>query len=161
MAAGTGGVLLGVDTNPDINRQPARMPAHVYRTYSIAKPLPTHWRPATCREVNCPRADGWVTVLDETDQAGRLKAWYIRCHSGRRYRESRNPAGMTVFTFAAGQRCFAEHMLPVGRPPLLVVRDGDWRGNPTGWGRRHTRPEHWVEDFATHQDQLATAQRRG
>lgn len=160
MPPGAGGVLLGVDRTP-INRQPAKMPAVAYRTYSIAKPRATHWRPAACREVGCPRADGWVTVLDEETQAGRLTAWYIRHQAGRRYRESRDPRGMTVFTFASGQRCFAEHVLPVGRPALLVVRDGDWRGNPTGWVRRHTRREHWVEDFAQHQDTLATAQQRG
>ena len=43
-----------------------------------------------------------------------------------------------VFTFEAGQQCFTQHHVP-DRPQFFVVRDGDWRGNPTGQNRLHTK----------------------
>jgi hypothetical protein len=51
--------------------------------------------------------------------------------------------------------------VPLERQPLLIVRDGDWRGNPTGRRRLHTKPEHWVEDFKEHQGKINDAIERG
>ncbi|WP_225840314.1 hypothetical protein [Streptomyces sp. NK08204] len=67
-------------------------------------------------------------------------------------------AGLTVFRFESGQRCFAEHYT---RPEIYLVRDGDWRGNPTGRRRQHTRPADWVEDMAENQGRLIELQERG
>ena len=135
------------------------MPVQAYKTYQAAMPLATHWRPATCAEVDCSwYLAGWKTIVP----AGGEHEALVR-GSGRKFTEETQPGGLIEFRFEAGQQCFqaATHRLPVGRPERLFVRDGDWRGNPTGWRREHTRPEDWQEDFAEHQDRLKTAIEEG
>lgn len=147
-----------------LNRVTPRVPVQAMQSYEIAAPAGTHWRPATsCAEVECgAHLHGWRSVFDESTELGRQQADYVRRQSGRAYREERDERGLTVFTFEAGQNCFAlgKHQVRTGRPELYVVRGGDWRAN-TGVIRRHTRPEDWVEDFAEHQDRIATAIEQG
>lgn len=150
-----------------------KLPAWAVKTYTVSAPLETHWRVATCTEVQCPREEfGWQTVLLEADETGAWQANYIRTQSGRKYREYRREDGMTVFEFPAGQRCFAVmirdgkvvagHPKRIERPELFIVGDGDWRGNPRDTTPIvHSGPESWVDDFATHQDTLADAAKRG
>lgn len=137
-------------------RIPPAMPVTSYKTYRVTAPLATHFRTATCAEVNCPtQAGGWITAVDETDELGAKQAFYIRNHSGRRYTEDRNHApGLTAFVFPPGEECFAAHKVPLDRPALFIVRSGDWRGNPFDDAVRR-RPDDWVDDFANHQQQLA------
>jgi len=141
------------------------LPAEQMKTYAVVTPRATHWRPATCSEAGCPNhLNGWKSVIDETTDLGRAQAAYIRERSGRRYTEWRDQPwlGGTVFTFEAGQECFAQHEVPLERDPLFLVRDGDWRGNPRGTPARvHQRPADWVEDFATHQQRLKDRLERG
>lgn len=137
-----------------------KMPVQAYKTYSLRSPRATHTRKATCAEVNCQhQREGWVTRVDVGTELGARQANYIRLHSGRHF--SVAEAGTLVtFTFTAGQTCFAEHRVPIDRPAFYVVRGGDWRAN-TGLIRRHLRGEDWVDDFATHQDKLATEINKG
>lgn len=153
-----------------VNRIEPKMPASAYKTYSIAAPVATHWRKASCAEVDCPRyLNGWrVHVEQLTPELLHTAKTARHPVNGRwvpyRYTEVRVTEGQTYLVFEAGQPCFAaaEHRKRVERPELYVVRDGDWRGNPRGTeARRHERPEHWVEDFAEHQDRLATAHGEG
>lgn len=138
-----------------VNRIVPKLPVAAFRTYGIAAPPSTHWRPAGCAEVDCPaHANGWTTTVDERTELGARQAAYIRVKAGRAFRECRDEAGLTVFTFLAGQSCFASHRKRLDRPELYVVRDGDWRGNPTGWSRRHSGPDPWLDDFQSHQEQL-------
>jgi len=132
------------------------------KTYQVQAPLITHWRLATCAEVDCPvYLNEWRIRVEGLTPA---QQHAIRT-SGRRFRVLDLGEGQTWWIFEPGQRCFRahEHRLPVGRPNLYVVRDGDpWRGNPRGTpARRHTRPEFWVEDFAEHQQMLYDQWRRG
>jgi len=133
------------------------------RTYQILRPTATHWRAATCAEVDCPNyLNGWRTVVGEASDLGRRQAEYIRERSGRRFAETREVPDAVTFTFEAGQPCFAGHRLPVGRPELYVVRDGDWRGNPSGTRPRvHTRAEDWVEDMSETLDAVRARVERG
>lgn len=152
-----------------VNRIEPRHQVTEVKTYSVAAPPATHWRTATCIEVECKaNAEGWLTVLDPNIHGAQLN--YIRLHSGRSYAEVTDPllrqeigipAGMVALWFAAGQKCFAEHRVPVWREPILIVRDGDWRGNPTGRSRSHVTRDNWVEDFAEHQDRVARQHERG
>lgn len=137
--------------------------AESYQTFEIRRPLATHWRTATCEEVDCPNAErGWRTVVDESTELGQRQAHYIRRQSGRLFREERQPDGTTAFLFASGQPCFQQHRVQIGRPELYVVRGGDWRGNPRGLpARQHTRPDLWVEEFGEHQERIAEAKERG
>ena len=135
------------------------MPVTAYKTYQAVLPLATHWRAATCEEAGCGYyLAGWQTIVPAGSELEAL----VR-GSGRRFTEAAQPGGLIEFTFPAGQACFraAAHRVPTGRPERLFVRDGDWRGNPTGQVREHTRPQDWQEDFAGHQDRLRTAIERG
>lgn len=154
------------------------LPAAEMKTYAIEAP-PCNFRRATCDEVECSAmANGWVTRVDESTELGQGQAHYIRHDSGRQFTETRERADvpdlpeyvgvlgaeLTVFTFPAGQPCFrqASHRVPLERPELFVVREGDWRGNPRGIPvYRHTRPEFWVEDLHEHTDKLITLHERG
>lgn len=132
------------------------------KTYAALAPLPSHFRAAKCDEVDCPHyRDGWQSVIDEATELGQAQAHYIRRSSGRSFVEARDGA-LTVFLFEPGQPCFAAHQVPLERPPIFLVRDGDWRGNPHGTQPRiHARPEDWVEDFAEHQQAIADHRERG
>lgn len=149
-----------------VNRITPNLPASAYRTFQITSPLSTHWRPATCEEAECEQhARGWKSAIDESSELGQKQAWYIRKQSGRKFTESGDEQpGLTVFTFEAGQACFAagQHKVPLGRPEHYLVKGGDWRGNPTGaLPRRHSKPEFWVEEMQEGFDKLRSAQERG
>jgi len=139
------------------------LPAAAMKTYVIAAPLATHWRPATCEESECPAYQhGWQTSVDESTDLGQRQAHYIRHDRTRRHTERRAETGLTVFEFAAGQNCYTAHRQPSGRPERFLVRGGDWRGNPAGVpAREHTKPDFWVEDMAGSLDAIRTAQERG
>lgn len=149
-----------------VNRITPNLPASAYRTFQIVSPISTHWRPADCAEFECEQhLRGWKSAIDESTELGQKQAWYIRKQSGRKFTESRDEQpGLTVFTFEAGQTCFSsgQHKVPLGRPEHYLVKGGDWRGNPTGAEtRKHTKPEHWVEDMQEGFDKLRSAQERG
>src|SRR6266540_1077731 len=115
------------------------------KTYSMVAPLSSHWRDATCEEVDCLNwRNGWKTFINTSTDLGHRQIAYIRHECGRRFTEDREGAAV-VFTFSPGQRCFTAHKVPLERDPLLLVRMGDWRGyGPT---RVHQRPGDWIEDM--------------
>lgn len=124
------------------SRLPPQGPAQAYQTFSVRSRSDRAVR-AVCEDVQCQAwREGWESVIDESTDLGKQQAAYIRTQSGRTFRELRTAAGLTVFRFDSGQRCFADHQT---RPELYLVRDGDFRGNPTGRRRVHTRPSDWVE----------------
>jgi len=137
------------------------MPPHAYKTYAMLSPITTHMRKATCEEVGCDQyRQGWRVHV----QALPPDLLHAARTSGRRYREEHVAEGQTYLVFEPGQPCFkAEtHRAPIGRPPLFLVREGDHRGNPRGTPTRlYDRPDQWVDDFATHQDNLADELRKG
>ncbi len=146
-----------------INRLAPKMPSGYYKTYSILAPLQSHFRPATCDEVSCrAHMRGWVSPIDERTVDGQKHAYYIRKVAKRRYAESKDAGGLTVFEFPPGQQCFRKHVVPLERPELFVVRDGDYRGNPRQTEPvRHSRPEFWVEDWQEHHQKVKSAMERG
>jgi hypothetical protein len=131
-----------------------------YKTYQIVSPLSTHWRPATCAEVDCMNY---------------LKGWRLRVEGlppemvhtaktcGRKFTELHVSATENWLVFEAGQPCFRaqQHHKLLDKQEIYVVRDGDFRGNPTGAVRKHTSPEFWREDFAEHQEKLARQIQQG
>lgn len=135
--------------------------ADQYKTYEVAAPLETHWRKATCAEVECDaHLRGWATAIDVSTDLGKTQANYIRLHSGRKYTVT-EVGTIVTFTFPSGQQCFRPHRVPLDRPGIFIVRSGDWRGNPDGFVRRHSNAEDWVNDFSEHQDKLKTTIERG
>lgn len=137
-----------------------RMPVENVQTYSIVAPVATHFRRATCAEVDCVRfLDGFAVMADESTAIGQARAHYIRHDRSRAHTEEHG--AVTAFLFPPGTRCFEEHQTRLDRPELYLVRGGDWRGNPRQEQRRHMRPELWVEDFGEHQQRLADRLKEG
>lgn len=131
-----------------------------YKTYQIVSPISTHWRKATCVEVNCPEyANGWRVRVEglPPDMLHAAKT------SGRKFTVLDVTETEHWLVFEAGQPCFraSQHRALLDKQEIFLVRDGDYRGNPSGNVRKHTRPEHWQEDFAEHQDRLARQTERG
>ena len=128
-----------------------------FKTYRVFAP-PSHYRRATCAEVDCDGyLHGW-TALVEVNDGATLHAYRT---SGRPHTETTDGLVVT-FDFEAGVGCRtpSQHRVQV-LPEIYVVRGGDWRGNPTGMRRQHRRPEHWVEDFGEHQQALLDEMKRG
>lgn len=128
-----------------------------FKTYEILAPLPTHFRPATCQEIECAGyVNGWkTTVLPGTPEHAQVLALKGRySFTG----PVRNADGTESFTFPAGQQCFhrSQHRVPLEREPLYVVRD-ERAAAPV---RRH-RAVDWVDDFANHQQGIADRVKRG
>lgn len=141
-----------------VNRHAPLGPSSAYVTYSISMPPDTGLK-FTCQEVGCEYwRDGWETTVDEAADLGKAQASYIRWQSGRTFKETRTGDGLTVFRFESHQRCFKDHDT---LPDLFVVRDGDWRGNPTKRGRVHANGLDWAEDFIEHEGALADIRARG
>jgi hypothetical protein len=128
-------------------------------TYKITQPVATHWRPATCAEVDCGAwLHGWRTVVP----TGSPQAAYIRADRSRHHLEEPLPGGLVEFTFGPGQTCFASdsHRVPLGRPQVFRVAPTQG-GLVSGDVRTHSNGADWVEDFSIHLDQLRTIRERG
>jgi hypothetical protein len=145
-----------------INRIAPVLPVGAMQTYQVIAPVSTHWRDATCVEVDCQHhLRGWRTVVDESTTLGQGQAYYIRHDRTRSHTEEKLASGLTQFTFKPGQNCFTKHRVRVPKPEIYIVRDGDWRGNPTGRRRVHTNARDWVEDFGEHQLTVEERVKRG
>lgn len=139
------------------------LPPQSMKTYGIIVPRRA-FRKATCAEVQCRAyTNGWETFVVEGDNdIGDRQAHYIRKLSGRKFAERKREDGATVFKFESGQTCFREHVKRREEvPEIYVVRGGDWRGNPRGDSFRHVNGADWVDDFANHQNKLATRLEQG
>jgi hypothetical protein len=118
--------------------------------FEIAAPLDTHWRVGTCEEDNCEwYLKGWQTTCDETTQLGQTQAAFIRGDKSRRHTETRESPTTVVFRFEAGQKCFRQHRVPLGRPELYLVR-----GEQGAQSFVHSGPESWLDDFCTNQERV-------
>jgi len=125
------------------------MPVGDYITYSITATRDVG-AVSACKDVGCAAwRNGWETAVDEATDLGKSQAAYIRLKAGRTFTEL-HTAGMTVFRFTSGQRCFAEHRT---KPDVLLKRGGDWRAN-LGTIRRFTNPMDWADDFREHQSRV-------
>lgn len=147
-----------------LNQPVPRLGPQNYRTYAMRAPLRTHWRPATCEEYECLEfLNGFVITIDLSTELGQKQHHYLTHDKTRRGSLQRISLELVKIVYGPGNRCFnwGEHKVPIGRPPLLIAREGDWRGNPRGIVRRHTRVEDWVEDSANNIDRITTLIQRG
>lgn len=148
-------------------------PTHAYKTYAVKSPLSTHYRKATCREINCDAyLNGWYFFKDALD----ARMLHTATHSGRKYIETyvdegglllgQTVAQGTYLVYHAGQTCFKidSHVITLERPELYFVGRGDYRSFSTSahsGTRQHTSPASFVDDWATHMDYLTTRIERG
>lgn len=132
-----------------------------YKSYQILAPLSSHFRPASCEEVDCPNwRNGWKLRTDILDE----RMIHTATTSGRRFRWLHVSEMENWLVFEAGQPCFqaSAHRTRVERPELFLVRGGDHRGNPRATPvQQHATAADWQDDFANHQDRLATEAERG
>lgn len=137
-----------------------RMPVGSYKTYAMRSPIQTHFRRATCAEVDCDAfINGWSyrveTLLPED--------LYVAKHSGKRYRELHIGPNENYIVFEAGQACFGapQHVISLHRPEFYFVG----RGHHSVFSTRNAVPRkdaaEWLDDFANHQDKLNTMIQRG
>ncbi len=128
-----------------------------FRTFRVSAPLGTHWRPATCDEVDCPNyLNGWRTIVPANSDHAEL----VRSLKNRyRFTEAPQDGGLVAFTFPAGQFCFEarNHRIRLDRLETFIRLGGDWRGNPTGERVVHSGPEPWLDDM---QENLEGVRRR-
>jgi hypothetical protein len=153
-----------ITTGPMTRREP-KGPVELYKTYEMVRPISTHTREASCQEVMCQAyANGWRTILDLSTDKGVAQARYIREHSGRSFVVEHEPTPedpRLIFRFKSGQKCFAEHRVPLEIEPLYRIRGGDYRGNPLGIPTVTRRRDDWLDDFGNHQIKLAEAIKEG
>lgn len=117
----------------------------------------------TCQDAHCAHYEnGWATMIDESSELGQRQAFWIRNAAARKYKEfpseeapehmgesgANIPAGMTVFLFYPGQKCFQEHL---DREVLFVAQKGR-RGMATvGVGPIKARvPQFYAESSRVH-----------
>ena len=108
----------------DVFRIEPALPAHAMKTYQIYSPISTHYRPATCAEVQCAAYEhGWRTRVEGLDP----QLLHTARTSGRKYVEVRAAEGETWLVFEAGQSCFrvSTHRISLDRPEHYLVRGGD------------------------------------
>lgn len=143
-----------------MNRIQPAGPVQGYRTFQILAPTSTHRRKATCAEVDCPQyLSGWRVRVDNLD----AQMLHAAKTSGRKFTELHVAEDENWLIFEAGQACFkaAQHSVPLDKQEIFIARDGDFRGNPTGSVRKHTRPEFWIEEMGENLDAVRSAQAHG
>lgn len=143
-----------------MNRIPPQGRVQDYKTYQIVAPLSTHWRPATCAEIDCPDyTKGWKLRVEGLSP----EMLHAAKTSGRKYTELDVTESEHWLIFEAGQPCFRArtHRKLLGKQEIFIARDGDFRGNPTGNVRRHTKPEFWLEEFQENQENIARRIQQG
>lgn len=143
-----------------LNRIPPKGASRLYKTYQIANPLATHYRKATCAEVQCEHyLKGW-RLRSDILQPKDLQA--IK-DSRRKYTVADDGTGVLWLCFEAGQPCFkaSTHRTSVERPEIYRVGRGDWRSYNPRDAYVHKTPEDWLDDFANHQDRIMKTHRRG
>lgn len=134
-----------------------------HQTFEISAPLPTHWRPASCEEVEC-RAfmRGFKIELDASTDEGARALADIAAVYGKAWMTRIGPT-MVRFTAPPGTPCFrrAQHRLPLERDPLFRLKDGAPGQYRRGMRSVIMNEGEWLDRFAEHQGSIADARQRG
>lgn len=124
----------------------------------FAAPTRTHWRRATCEEVDCVAwREGWVVDIDTNQDPGAGQALFLRSRRDRwRFTEEPLPGNRTRFRFPAGQTCLkaAGHRIRNRDVPGVFAIAAD------GQRPRVVSPEQWTNEFGETLDRLAAIQNR-
>jgi hypothetical protein len=142
----------GTRTRRSLNRPIPLLGVGKMVTYAVKSPRSTHTRPGTCEEAGCRafQLGFTITVPIGSDKLEHLKQFMRgELDQIKRLDAKVERDGTVVHVrFAKGTPCAGatRHRVSLNRPESYLVRGGDWRGS-TGVIRRHSKPEHWVEDF--------------
>lgn len=147
-----------------VTRPEPKLPPGAMQTYEVDAPLTTHWRAATCQEVECAAyMQGWHSdVPPDSDAEVRIQQTYDSEIRRGAVTTSQTPEGFIRYHFPAGTDCFRRiwHKLPLEREAIFTVRSGDWRGTD-GVIRQFSTGAEWVDSFAEHQDKIKSLIDRG
>lgn len=150
-------------------RKPNRLnpvgPTNAYQTYAIRTALSTHYRSATCAEIDCPDyIHGWYLKIEGTPP----DLIYAATHSGRHYTIGElwtkdTGEAFQALIFEAGQPCFRAdtHVKSLDRPEFFYRGPGDFRSFSTRKAFKFDKPEHFVDSMATDLDRLKSKLERG
>lgn len=144
-------------------RVPPKLPTGAYKTYRVASPVSTHYRPATCAEVGCKAyTEGWTYKKSDLERENLL---YAVTHAGKRYREMtmesltmNDGCGKTAeeiyLVFEPGQVCFQArtHRISLERPEFYFAGRGDYRSFSHRRATQFDKAEDWVDSFQHHQE---------
>lgn len=144
-----------------INRIVPKAPAQAFKTYGMHI---VEREPVSCEAAECvPYLNGWATtVLPDTPDVGVIEAACRGEVDGYRRRwqaRELQPDGFLRFRFPPGQPCFraSTHSIPVAA--RYTLRDGDWRGNPSGRFVSTDTAQTWLDDFGEHQQRIVDQRR--
>ena len=118
---------------------------HHTNVYQAAFPRSSHWRRATCAEVDCPHyLMGWATKVI----AGSDHDDYIKADKTRRYRIIKE-GELNAYYFEAGQQCFrgeaGDHYKKLERGAWLTKNAAN--RNPLFLERVAMEPQQWIDEF--------------
>jgi hypothetical protein len=151
-----------------LNRIAPAAPPHLFRTFSVRQPLATHWRRATCEEVECEAFHrGWVTTVPPESQeyVDLARACRGEVDGFRRGAAPGSPEvtaeGFLRFTFPAGQLCLraSAHKIHNDEMPIFQHRGGDWRAS-SGRVVTHSTPESWRDELGENQLRIVAERQR-
>lgn len=133
----------------------------LYAKFSVSQPGTTHFRTATCAEVECDaHRFGWVTAVPDGAVADQVRA--IARQTGRFCTEHRVAEDQVEFTFPAGQEGFKggehDHKVSLDRPAFFRRRQID---GGSVRSIKYPSAEDWRDDFGENQEKLADEQKRG
>ena len=87
-------------------------------TYQISWNRDTHFRVATCDEVDCPHfINGWVTRV----VIGSPQDHYIKQDTSRKSIGVKIDDATIEYYYESGQKCFRQHQTKVERAPFLTI----------------------------------------
>lgn len=146
----------GLHTDPYATiRQLIRLPAHRRKTFVYDTPSDTHYRKATCAEVECSKyANGFAIPITPSQDIeafeGTLKqAGYTFARGeGPEHLAAEYPAGTRWLVFPPEQRCLESfknpHRIALDHDPIVSIRGGDFRMF-TGDNQHFNRVDDWVD----------------
>ena len=120
----------------------------IHRTSKVFQatwPKSSHWRQATCEEVDCPHyLLGWVTRVVR----GSENDLHIRADKKRRYKMGKE-GELNAYYFEAGQQCFrgeaGDHYKKLERGAWLTKNAAN--RNPLFLERVAMEPQQWIDEF--------------
>jgi hypothetical protein len=144
-----------------LNRIVPKAPARAFKTYGMHV---TEREPVSCEVAECARwLTGWATVVlaNSQDEQTIEAACRGEIDGIRRRWESATVQsdGFVRYVFPPGQPCFraSTHSIPV--TARYTLRDGDWRGNPSGRRVVTDSARAWLDDFGEHQQRIVDQRR--
>lgn len=143
------------------------LPERFKKHYVLLAPLATHWRPATCAEVECSRWTTGFEIVIPSGPGAAERIAYLRADRTRSKTEWARLDGAVVFRFPPGTPLYAgnpehdNHRIRLDRPEIYGVSDRSTDFQLRLHTGRGNGADDWVDDFANHQDRLSEAHKRG